>query len=111
MTALDLAKEYLEIFYNSHDVGELKNILDENLHFEGPFLICNSANEYINALKRNPPKGMSYKIINELHNASSASVIYQFYKGDIQTKFAQHFQINENKISKIITIFDSAQFA
>ena len=108
-SSLELALGYLDYFYNGKP-GQLKSILADNLHFEGPLATFRSRDEYLRALQKDPPGEMNVKIIETFEKNSSACLIYQFKKAGIQTTMAQVFTVYDKKISKIKLIFDSADF-
>ncbi len=105
-----LVEEYMNAFYNEFDTDKLKSILSKNLTFEGPFYTFNSAEEYLNSLKENPPVGMSFKILQFYEKENSVSLLYEFSKERIKTLMAQFFTINDNKISEIKLVFDTGAF-
>jgi len=49
----------MEIFYSGKDIEKLTDLLAEDLSFRGQLFEFDSAEEYINSLKKDPPKGMS----------------------------------------------------
>jgi len=50
MKPLELAHQYLEIFYHGKDPQELLPLLADDLHFKGPFFEFHSAKDYIASL-------------------------------------------------------------
>lgn len=109
MKPLEAALQYINSFFYGN-VSELKNILADDLIFEGPFYKSCSADDYINSLKEDPPGKMNIKILKSYEDKNSACVLYQFSKENISTIMAQLFEIKNDKISKITLIFDSKQF-
>ncbi len=53
---------------------------------------------------------MTYKIIESFENDSCACLIYQFSKEGISVPMVQLFEIDDDKISKFVLIFDTAAF-
>ena len=107
---LELALKYMEIFYSGKNLERLPDLLAEDLSFTGPFYTFNSAEDYINSLKKDPPWGMSYEIIKSFEEENSACIIYKFQKGNISTAMAQLFEVKYEKIRKINLIFDTKAF-
>ena len=105
-----MALRYLNIFYSGENIGHLNDVLAEDLSFSGPLYKFNTAKDYINSLKKDPPRGMSYQIIKSFEDKNSACIIYKFYKGNISTTMAQIFEVKDEKISKINLIFDTKAF-
>ena len=108
---LNLAIKYMEIFYDGGDFEELREYLADDLVFEGPFYFYDNANEYIDAMQADPPKGFVYELLRQYEVATSACLIYKFSKPGVSTIMVQTFQIDlKNKISRILLVFDTAQF-
>ena len=110
MKPIDLALRYMEIFYSGKDLDRLKNILAEDLSFTGPLYTFSSAEEYINSLKEDSPRGMKYEIIKSFEDENGACLIYNFHKESISITMAQWFEVKADKISKINLIFDTDAF-
>lgn len=110
MKPLDLANQYMKIFFESGSVEPLSNILSDDFTFTGPFYQFHSARAYIDALKSDPPESMSYRIIESYENENSACLIYEFIKPGISTLMSQIFTISNGKISDIKLIFDASVF-
>ena len=110
MKPLQFALKYMDIFYSGKDLERLKDILAEDLSFTGPLSTFSSAEDYINSLIKDPPKGMKYEIIKSYEDKNSACIIYQFNKENISTIMAQLFEVKDEKISKIDLIFDTNAF-
>jgi hypothetical protein len=110
MNAKQLAKNYLDILFYGKNLDELKEIFASNFRFRGPFYTFDSAEDYINTLKSDPPKDFKYKIIASFEDKSSVCLIYQFLKPGVKTPMAQFFKISNGKISEILLIFDTRVF-
>jgi hypothetical protein len=110
MKPIDLAQEFLRIFYSREGIERLSEILDDQLHFKGPLFESIGAKAYLDALISDPPTGMSYSIQNTYQNGDKACIIYTFRKGDISIPMVQEFQIKNDKISRILLVFDSKDF-
>ena len=110
MTPLELAKQYLNLSYSGSKLDKLREILDADCRFEGPFYNYATSLEYIDALKHDPPVGMKISILHEYENDDSACVVYQFVKGDIDTLMTQLFVTRQDKIQSIRLNFDTAPF-
>lgn len=107
MSPLSLAKKYMNIVFDSGNLVQLHEILDENLLFEGPLFRGKNADEYINALLDSPPQNFQYKIIESFQSDHSACLIYEFKKLNKTAIMAQTFEISQDKISKIVLIFNT----
>jgi hypothetical protein len=110
MKPLEFAQKYMDILFSESDIDELNPFLAEDLHFRGPFYQFDSANDYLDALKSDPPKAFHYHIIHSYQDRSSACLVYQFSKPGVTTPMAQMFEIENNKIKKIVLIFDTNAF-
>lgn len=107
---IELALKYLDTVFSGQDPEALNPLFDRDLLFEGPFYRFNSAHEYIDALKKDPPVGFEYDLINAYESGETVCLIYQFSKPGISVPMAQTFDFEGGKISKIRLIFDSAPF-
>jgi hypothetical protein len=101
----------MDVFYSGNDIEALNPLLAPDLKFEGPFYTFNSSEEYLNSLRRDPPGNMSYQIIKSFERDSSLCLIYKFSKPGISTLMAQLFEIENEKIAKILLIFDTSAFS
>ena len=111
MALSDIALRYLDIFCSGKDFDELKELFAEDLRFEGPFFQCDSAEVYIERLKSDPPERLEYRVIKVFEDDDSVNVIYEFSKGSISSRMSQLFWLAKGKITWILLIFDSADFA
>ena len=110
MKPIDLAQEFLRIFYSGEGIERLSEILDDQLHFKGPLFESIGAKAYLDALISDPPTGMSYSIQSTYQNEDKVCIVYTFRKGDISVPMVQEFQIKNDKISRILLVFDSKDF-
>ncbi|WP_444916350.1 hypothetical protein [Microbulbifer sp. JMSA003] len=111
MNKIELARKYMEIFYESKDFDSLDLILDEKLDFEGPLFKCKSAKEYIESLKASPPVDVSYEMVEEFHNPNSTCYMYRFTKNCRNTLMAQTFHYKVGRISKIRLVFNPEEIS
>ena len=100
----------MEIFFSGKDLDGLRVLFASNFKFSGPFYTYDSAEEYINTLKSDPPKDFNYKTIASFDEKSSACLIYEFNKPGVNTPMVQFFKISDGKISEILLIFDTKDF-
>jgi len=110
MKPLILALRYMDILYNKKEPHLLMEILDERCAFSGPLYHFHSAADYIDSLKKNPPDGFGFDLIRSYEDENTACLVYQFHKPGIRTPMAQFFEVRNDKILKILLIFDSALF-
>jgi len=111
MTPLELAICYMEIFFSGKDLDRLEAILHEEFQFRGPFYQFHSAQEYIACLKADPPVDCSYNINHTFEKNNVANLIYSFSKPGVSTTMSQLFEARDNKIVKMVLIFDREAFA
>ncbi len=107
MKPMELALKYMEIFFSGEDIEELSHLFAEDLTFRGPLYEFNSAQDYINSLKSDPPRGFAYEIIGSFEDSSSARLVYRFTKPGVSTLMAQLFEVRDDKIIKIVLVFDT----
>ncbi len=110
MKPMELALKYMEIFFSGGDIDELTHLFANDFTFRGPFYEFDSAEDYIRSLKSDPPNGFAYEMINSFENDSSACLVYQFRKPGVSVPMAQLFEIKNDKISKILLVFDTGAF-
>ncbi len=110
MTPLELAEKYMNCVFKTRDFEELKTILSDDLQFGGSFYNFESADQYINSLRNDPPEDFEYEIIKRYADTSSACLVYQFSKPGVSTCMAQVFETTDGKISRILLIFDTGAF-
>ena len=111
MKPMELALKYMEIFFSGENLEELKHLFAEDLTFRGPLYEFNSSEDYINSLKSDPPQGFTYEILSSFENRSSARLVYRFTKPGVSTLMAQLFEVSDDKISKIVLVFDTSAFS
>ena len=109
--ALELARRYMAVFYSGRDAEELRPILADDLVFEGPFLRCESADEYVSSLRGDSREGLSYEVLWEFESGASACVVYRFSKPGVDTTMAQVFETLGGRIARIRLVFDTGAFA
>ena len=110
MGPLELANQYMDVIYGGKLPDLLHEILSKDCRFKGPLYEFNSAAEYIDSLKTDPPVDVDYELIEAFENDKSACLVYQFKKASISTPMTQVFEVVEGKISKILLVFDTAGF-
>ena len=110
MKSLALAQKFMQIFYVSHDFEALADLFTENLQFDGPLFQFKTAKDYIHSLQSDPPNNCTYELLASFETDRSAVLIYNFIKDDLKTPMSQLFEIKDDKISRILLIFDSSPF-
>ncbi len=110
MRALELAQNYMEIIFGGGDLDRLNDLLSDDLSFEGPFYRFDTAAEYVDSLKTEPPQGFNYEMIQAFENGKSACLIYQFSKPGISIPMVQMFEVRDDRISRILLVFDTEPF-
>ncbi len=110
MTPRRLAEKYMDFVFKTGDLEALRDILSDNLSFSGPFYRFDSADDYVDSLRNDPPEDFEYEIIRGYEDSDSACLIYQFSKPGISTLMTQIFWTNDEKISRILLIFDTGAF-
>jgi hypothetical protein len=97
----------MEIVYEQHRYTELQNMLHPKFKFEAPGVLHTTRDDYLEALRSNPPANEPYHIIKFYENPNSACLIYRYGK---KALICQTFEINEGKISQIKLIYNPAEF-
>ena len=65
---MELALKYMEIFFSEENIEKLSQLFAEDFTFRGPLYEFDSAEDYINSLKSNPPHGFADEIIGSFEN-------------------------------------------
>ncbi|MEO9851580.1 MAG: nuclear transport factor 2 family protein [Reichenbachiella sp.] len=110
MTPLELAQKYMDIVFNTGDLGQLRTILARDLQFSGPFYSFDSADSYIASMLANPPEGFDFEVIQFYEDETSACLIYNFTKSGISTPMTQLFETDKDRITSILLVFDTRAF-
>ncbi len=108
--SLDLAESYIKSFFGQAPMEMMETLLAEDLIFDGPFHNSSTAKEYLDSLRENPPKDVSYKLEEVFENENSVCLIYMFSKPGVKARMAQTFAISDGKICKIKLLFDTNVF-
>ena len=82
-----------------------------DLKFRGPLLQFDTARDYIASLKADPPVDCNYRILHTFEKENIANLFYNFSKPGSTTIMSQLFEVQNDKITRIVLIFDSAVFA
>lgn len=107
---LDLVESYMKSFFGQAPLEMLKNLLADDLKFDGPFHKSSTVKEYLDSLRENPPMNASYKTEETFESENSVCLIYMFSKPGVKTRMAQTFEISDGKICKIKLVFDTSEF-
>ena len=110
MRPLELAHKYMAAFFGEAPLKSMAVLLADKLDFKGPFYTFKTAHDYLASLQEDPPKDVSYTVLNEYEDESSACMIYKFKKLGIEVLMAQYFEVADSKITKIRLIFDTNKF-
>ncbi len=110
MSPLKIAQKYMESFYGEAPLDAMLPLLSDKLIFKGPFAEFNTALEYFESLKKSPPEGVKYKILNVYEKENSVCLIYECTKPGVNTSMAQIFEVVNDKITNINLIFDTKAF-
>ena len=110
MKPIELVFKYMEIFFSGENIEELSHLFAKDFTFRGPLYEFNSAQDYINSLKSDPSRGFAYEIIGSFENRSSARLVYRLTNPGVSTLMAQLFEVSDDKISKIVLVFDTDAF-
>ena len=108
MTAKEISLAFIERFCVC-DVPGLALLLAENLEFHGPFLKCNSREEYLSHLYDDRPVQGEFKIHELIEEGKKVCVLYEYLKPDFPILIAQFFTIENGLISRLRLVFDTKQ--
>jgi len=111
MNKIELAKQYIKVFFETQEFDLLYNLFAEQLDFKGPFFQSETAKEYIESLKSSHWEKCRCAILEEYEDSDSACLIYLFQKGEKSTIMAQQFWCTKNTIHKIRLIFNPIEIS
>ena len=106
MTNRDLALEFLKC-YCAGDVDGVAATLAPQLRFKGPLLECDSRDDYVAALKRNPPVPGACRLLGISEGPNTVSVFYDYEAEAGVLTVAQLFGLRDERIAEILVVFDS----
>ena len=78
MKPLQLALKYMEVFFGGKDMEALRPLFAKNMQFKGPLYSSETAEEYIRALKSDPPCGLDYRILGLKEHRSRRACYISF---------------------------------
>ncbi len=110
MRPLELAQQYMDIFFSGRDVEALRSLFADDFTFSGPFYEFDSAEDYIHSLQSDPPKDCHYTMIRSFEDEFGACLVYEFSKPGVCTPMTQVFEVRDGKISNILLVFDTDAF-
>ena len=108
MASLDLVVKFLDCFCRG-DIDHLAEILADDLEFEGPLLQVNGRENYLEALRSDPPEQSTYQILDFVEEAEKVVVFYEYRKPQGNIKVEQSFVIKNGYIAKMVLVFDCSQ--
>lgn len=111
MRPLQLAQQYMDIFFSGRDLGALRTLFTDDFSFSGPLYKFDSAEAYILALQSDPPRGFDYEMIRSFEDESCACLVYQFLKPGVSTPMTQLFKVQGDRIRNILLVFDTTAFS
>ncbi len=110
MKSLELALKYMDVMFSDKDMEALRPLLSDRFTFKDTLNAYNNPESYIKAMKKDPPIGLQYKLLKSFETISAACLVYEFSKAGVNTPMAQMFEVSNDKIDRIVLIFDSAVF-
>jgi len=110
MTNREIVMEYLRCFCGG-DVAGLEALLAANLRFTGTFYSYNSAAEYLDSLKADPPEECGCRLLSITESENSVAVFYDYEKSNGAMKIAQLFKVEGERIQEVLLIFDGRGIA
>ncbi|MEM9024851.1 MAG: nuclear transport factor 2 family protein [Bacteroidota bacterium] len=111
MNPVERARLYLDVIFVSRAWERLRSVMTDDCSFKGPFFQFESADEYIDVMRSDPPDESEYELVETFQNESSVCVWYRFSKPDLTSMMAQRFVIRDQKIHHIDLVFDAVDFA
>ena len=110
MTAKEISLAFIKRFCES-DVQGLAPLLAEKLEFHGPFLQCDSRDEYLSHLSVDQLAQCEFKIHDIIEEGREVCVLYEYLKRDSSILIAQFFTIENGLISRLRLVFDTKRIS
>lgn len=104
----DVALRYLHAFCKG-DIDKIESLLLPDLVFEGPYLSCNSSEEYIAHLRQDPPESASFRVLNILREGNLIVVVYEYVKLNCDMVIEQEFQVSNQRIDRTVLRISKVQ--
>ena len=105
MTNRDRALEFLGRFCDA-DVDGIEPLLSDDVKVSGPLFSGTSRNQYLRALRSDPPERCGFSLVGLTEEGHSVSVFYDLQKHDLTMRVAQLFRFTGERISEIVLVFD-----
>ena len=109
MTNQEIAKEYLRCFCGG-DIAELEPLFAPDFHFIGTFHTFHSREQYLDSLRNNPPEKCGCNVLSVTENEDSIAIFYEYQKPDRSIQIAQLLEFKNQKIQKVLLVFDGRGF-
>ncbi len=100
----------MECVFRTGDFDRLRETLADDLTFRGPMYDFDSADDYVNSLRSDPPVGFHHEVLRTYTDHSSVCLVYRFSKPGVATTMVQTFDIVNEKIQSILLVFDTGVF-
>ena len=110
MTNRDIALEYLRCFC-AGDIDGLEPLLATDLKLEGTLGSYESASEYLNSLRSDPPDRSEYSVSSVTEGEDSVAIFYEYQKPAGKLTIGQLFKIREGRIREVLLVFDGRGFS
>jgi len=107
MTNRDLAQAFLNR-YCAADVDGMAALLSPDLQFIGPLHRFHNADEYLASLHADPPEQSTYNILSVTEDDDSVAIFYLYEKDPKPLTIAQWFEMKDQRIRKILLVFDTS---
>jgi len=110
MTKRAIALEYLRCFCEG-SIDGIESLLAPDLTFNGTLGEYQSATQYLNALRSDPPQKANCTILSITETDDSVAVFYDYHKPDRVITIAQLFTIRGHRIHEMLVVFDAREVA
>lgn len=107
MTNREVALEFLRCFC-APDIDGLAPLLARDLKFTGTLYSYDSAADYLDGLRRDPPQSCGYRVLSITEGPDSVAVFYEYQKPGRAVTIAQFFRLRDAKIVEMRVVFDTA---
>ena len=107
-TARDVVGAYLRAF-GSGDLEGVAASLVPDVRVDGPIGSFRTRDEYLAALRADPPRPATVEIVERIDAGERVAVIYDYLKPGATLRIAQFFWLRDTRIARTRLVFDRGE--
>ena len=102
----EIVMQYMDC-YCAGDIDGIEPLLAGELVFSGPLHTFESARQYLDSLRADPPEKSHDEILSVTESDDTVALFYVYHKPDRARLIAQMFKSSAEKITAMLLVFDS----